>query len=62
MFKKLFDGILDICKPGTDEPFCQWGGTSEKSSQELVSSKSDHESNTVRGKEKGSAHLSSKQN
>lgn len=33
MFNKLFDGILDICKPGTDDPMCQFGGPLQKSNR-----------------------------
>jgi hypothetical protein len=34
MFSKFFDGILDICKPGTDDPMCQFGGPLKNSNQQ----------------------------
>ena len=54
MFKKLFDGILDICKPGDDEPICQWGGTSESKNRESNPENSDDPPYSVEGPEKDS--------
>ena len=25
MFKKFFNSVVDICRPGRDESACQWG-------------------------------------
>jgi hypothetical protein len=41
MFKKLFDGIIDICKPGIDDPICQFGGSSQNSDRQSISTAAD---------------------
>jgi hypothetical protein len=47
MFNKLFDGILDICKPGTDDPMCQFGGPLKNSNQQSKPPVTEKKSNGI---------------
>jgi hypothetical protein len=62
MFKKLFDGIVDICKPGTDDPVCQFGSQPQHSNQNSNSTAAEEKPNGVwkKAKKAGSAIYSKK--
>jgi hypothetical protein len=52
MFKKLFDKIVDICKPGIDDPTCQFGGSTANTDRKTMSAHTDNQPETVGKKEK----------
>jgi hypothetical protein len=47
MFKKLFDGIVDICKPGIDDSMCQFGGSLQNSNKKSISAAADEKSKSI---------------
>ena len=47
MFKKLFDGIVDICKPGIDDPMCPFGGSSQNSDKQSIPAAADKNSKGI---------------
>ena len=62
MFKKLFDGIIDICKPGIDDPTCAFGGSPDNPNQQSISAAQDDKSKSVWQKVKKSVSTSSGKN
>jgi hypothetical protein len=52
MFKKPFDGIVDICRPGKDDPICQFGGSTDNSETLSAAASSTEEPNADRREKK----------
>ncbi len=36
MLKKMFQSVIDICRPGVDDASCAWGESTQKQSPKTV--------------------------